>query len=234
MRKITFLFPFLFAILFLTSCKADKKTEEPMILEDNKIVSLPQPKTKGEISFEETVQQRRSQRSFSKQALTLEEVSQILWAAQGITDKEKNFRSAPSAGALYPLEIYLVVGEKGVEDLEPGVYHYNPEKHNIKKHKSGDIRINLTVAAFAQVWVKSAPVSLVISAVYERTTEKYGERGKQYVHMEAGHVGQNVYLQAESLNLGTVTIGAFSDNKVKQALNIEEEPLYIMPIGKPK
>lgn len=190
-----------------------------------KMISLPPPKTKGGVSLEEAIAKRRSERDFLDKPLNLTQLSQILWAA----------KSVPSAGALYPLELYLVVGKKGVENLEAGVYHYLPQKHSIKIHKRGDLRRDLAEAALGQYFLAEAPVSLVITADYERTTGKYGERGVRYVHIEVGHVGENVYLQAEALGLGTVVVGAFHDEEVTKILNLPptHKPLYLMPLGWP-
>jgi len=193
-------------------------------------VKLPAVRLVGQKSVEETLAARRSVRVYEETSLTLEEVAQLLWAAQGITS-EWGGRTAPSAGATYPLEIYVVVG--GVEELEAGVYRYLPDEHSVRRVNEGDLRDKLSSAALGQEWVRTAPVSLVIAASYERTTRQYGERGKRYVHMEVGHVGQNVYLQATSLDLDTVMVGAFDDAEVKELLGIEEEPLAIMPVGRP-
>ena len=195
-------------------------------------IKLPEPEKKGVYFFEEVVTKRRSRRDYSGEPLKLEEVSQVLWAAQGITDK-RGFRAVPSAGALYPLEVYMVVGN--VENLESGIYHYKPEKHLLIKNISGDKRLDLCGAAFSQASIKNAPISIIVCAVYARVTQKYSSRGQRYVHMEAGHAGQNIFLQAESLGLGTVPIGAFSDSEVKKILNLseEQEPLYIFPVGRP-
>ncbi|UCC91996.1 MAG: SagB/ThcOx family dehydrogenase [Candidatus Aenigmatarchaeota archaeon] len=189
-------------------------------------IKLPEPDYQG-IAVEEAIKSRRSRRSYSNESLSLGELSQLLWAAQGITSGYK--RAAPSAGATYPLEIYVVAGD--VEGLEPGVYHYIPSDHSIKMVSSGDKRSDLARSAMDQVWIQNAPAGLVFTAVYERTTGKYGERGIMYVHIEAGHAAQNVYLQSESLNLASVFVGAFSDDMVKQVLGIKNEPLGIMPIG---
>ncbi len=198
-------------------------------------ISLPDPRLKGEMSLEEAILNRRSRRDFGDSALALAEVSQILWAAQGITD-ETGLRAAPSAGALYPLDLYLVVGERGVEELEEGVYHYLPQSHSLQLTLAGDVRQTLARLSVEQMFIAEAPLSLLITAEYERTTKKYGERGVRYVHMEAGHVGQNVYLQAEALGLGTVTVGAFQDEEISQALDLPSSyrPLYVMPIGHPE
>ena len=197
-------------------------------------INFPQPKKDSDTSIEEALLNRRSIRDYKDELLSLEEVFQLLWAAQGITAPQWGGRTAPSAGALYPLEVYLVV--RKVENLEPGVYRYLPKEHKINKTLEGDVSTKLAEAALGQIFIKQAPVNLVISAVYSRTAVKYGERGVRYVHMEAGHAAQNVYLQAVSLNLGTVVVGGFEIEKVKEILNlpIEEEPLYIMPVGKIK
>lgn len=192
-------------------------------------VKLPKPKFKSPISVEEALGGRRSVRDYTKDSLTIDQISQLLWAAQGITAKWGG-RTAPSAGALYPLEIYLVAGE--VKGLEPGLYHYDPGEHAISQKKAGDLRKKLTQASLYQDEILRAPATLIITAVYERTAKKYGERSERYVHMEVGFAGENIYLQAESLNLGTVFIGAFDDDEVKKALEIDEEPLGIMPVGR--
>ncbi len=189
-------------------------------------------KEEGETSLKEVLEERRSVREYKAEAISLREVSAVVWAAQGITEKERGFRVAPSAGATYPLEVYLVAGD--VEDLDSGVYRFLPERETIKKVLEGEKRDELSQAALGQRSIKEAPASIVITAVYERTTTRYGERGVRYVHMEAGHVGQNIYLQCESLGLGTVAIGAFDDKDVQKVLHLpsEEVPLYIFPLGK--
>ncbi len=194
-------------------------------------LKLPEPSYKGSVSVEEALLLRRSIREYEAKPLALEQVSQILWAAQGITLPRYGFRTAPSAGATYPLEVYLVVKENGVKDLEPGIYHYLPRTHEIELVKSGDYSGDLMKAALDQEWVGAAAINLVIMAVNERTTRHYGDRGVRYVHMEVGHVGQNVYLQCISLGLACVVIGAFYDEEVKVIVGGLGEPLYIIPIG---
>lgn len=190
-------------------------------------VKLPKPKEKGSISIEETLNQRRSVRDYKRGFLNLEQISQLLWAASG---KNLYRRTFPSAGATYPLETYLVVGE--VEGLETGVYHYSFSNHSLEMTKRQDVRKTLSRSALGQEMIKEAPISLILAANYEKTTTHYGQRGIRYVHMEVGHVGQNVSLQAISLGLGTVMIGAFRDKEVQEVLGIKEEPLYIIPVGK--
>ncbi|MGQ9632309.1 MAG: SagB/ThcOx family dehydrogenase [bacterium] len=192
-------------------------------------IKLPPPRVRGDISLEEALSRRRSVREYSSLPLSLGEVSQILWSAQGITSPQ-GFRTAPSAGATYPMEVYLIASR--VDGLRPGVYRYSPRDHTLTMVAEGNLGRNLADAALGQFPISEAAANLVIAAIYERTTQRYRERGIRYVHMEAGHIAQNVYLQAEVLGLGTVCIGAFYDERVKALLGIEADPLYIMPIGK--
>jgi SagB-type dehydrogenase family enzyme len=191
-------------------------------------IKLPEPKYKGSVSVEEAISRRRSVREFSSKGITLEELSQILWAAQGITGEEWGYklRSVPSAGALYPIEIYVATGE--------GIYRYLPEKNSLEQVRKEDTRKALYEASLHQEFIKDAPVVIVIAAVFERTKSKYGERGTRYVYIEAGHVSQNIYLQCESLGLGAVAVGAFYDEAVQKVLKLprDHEPVYIMPIGR--
>lgn len=184
-------------------------------------------------TLEELLRQRRSVREYSKEPLTKEEVMKLLWAGQGIT-RPPRYRTAPSAGALYPLELYVVVGN--VTGLEPGVYKYDPVQNNIRLVKEGDVRQGLAMAALAQSWVVEGAIDIVIAAVYDRTKVKYGERGERYVHMEAGHAAQNICLQATALELGLVTVGAFDDSSVAKVVGLakDETPLYIIPVGRIK
>jgi len=193
----------------------------------SKEINLTKPNEKGLVSIEETLWRRRSVRDYKRKALHIDEVSQILWASSG---KNLNRRTAPSAGATYPLEVYLVAGE--VEGMEPGLYHYHGLRHSLEKLGEEDLRKRLCRSALEQRMIERAPVSIIIAADYSRTTAHYGQRGVRYVHMEVGHVGQNISLQAVALNLGTVMIGAFDDQEVKEVLGIKEEPLYIIPVGK--
>lgn len=194
-------------------------------------ITLPPPRTVSGTSLEAAILSRRSVRAYRKEPLALAELSQLLWAAQGITGAG-GLRTVPSAGALYPLEILVVAGE--VTDLVPGVYRYQPVGHTLSRIREGDVRKDLAGAALGQGAVEEAPGVLVITAVYGRTTGKYGERGIRYVQLEAGHSAQNVCLQATSLGLGTVTIGAFDDRGVSEVLGLDagEEPLYLMPVGR--
>ncbi|MFH1672413.1 MAG: SagB/ThcOx family dehydrogenase [Pseudomonadota bacterium] len=198
---------------------------------ESEIIRLPEPGYDSKTSVEKALLERRSVRDYKDVPLTLSEVGQLLWAAQGITDR-RGFRTAPSAGALYPLELYVVAGN--VNNLPDGIYKYRPYGHELMRVVEGDKRIELCNAALGQSPVRDAAAVIVFSAVYERTTGKYGQRGIQYVYMEVGHAAQNICLQTASLNLGTVTIGAFYDDTVKRILNMpeKEEPLYIIAVGR--
>lgn len=195
------------------------------------VIKLPEPGHQGEVSVGEALLERRSVRDYTAESLTIGEVSQLLWAAQGITDP-RGLRTAPSAGALYPLETYVVVGD--VVSLDEGVYRYEPAEHALVRVLNNDLRGELAGAALGQECVEKGAIDVVFTAVYERTTGKYGDRGIRYVHMEVGHAAQNLCLQAVALGLGTVTIGAFDDEMVKKVLNLpsSESPLYIMPVGR--
>lgn len=195
------------------------------------VVKLPQVNTQGSMSVETAIQLRRSVRHFDKSGLTLAEVGQLLWAAQGIT-LSAGLRAAPSAGALYPLEVDVLVSR--VEGLEAGVYRYVPKDHVLVRRIPGDRRESLCSAALGQRALSEAPAVIVISAVYERTTHKYGQRGIRYVLEEAGHAAQNVCLQAVALQLGSVHIGAFQDEDVARVLQLgeEEKPLVLLPVGR--
>ena len=197
------------------------------------IIKLPPPQLKGKVSLEETIAKRRSVRRYSAEPLTLFQLSQILWSAQGITGTGKS-RAAPSAGATYPLEIFAVIGKQTVEKLEAGIYHYEVDSHSLSLHLQGDFRQDLAQAARDQGFTADAPIDVVICAIYARTSYTYGRRGERYVHMEIGHVGENIHLQAAALGLATVEVGAFDDEGVRKILRVEEQikPLYIMPIGK--
>lgn len=195
------------------------------------IIQLPEPHYDSEASIEKALLKRRSVRSFRDEPLTLKETSQLLWSAQGVTNR-RSLRTAPSAGALYPLEVYMVAGNVG--ELSSGIYKYHPHSHELSKCEDGDKRQELFSFALRQGSVRAAPLVLVFAAVYERMTSKYGQRGIRYVHIEIGHAAQNVSLQAISLGLGTVMIGAFEDRGVKavMSLDADEDPLYIIPIGR--
>ncbi|CAB3289864.1 SagB-type dehydrogenase domain protein [Methanocaldococcus lauensis] len=183
-----------------------------------------------EIKLEDVLLKRRSIREYSSTPLTLKELSHLLFAAYGITDS-RGFKTVPSAGATYPLEIYVNV--RDVIGLEEGVYKYIPEKHSIVRILYEEVGQKLALASLKQMFIAVAPIVIIIAADFERTTRVYGDRGFRYVHMEVGHVAQNIYLMATSLGLGTVSVGAFYDNEIKNILGIDEYPLLLMPVGVP-
>jgi len=216
-----FIYIFIFAIVCLFQlCRCAQVSEG-----GGKVTALPDPELSGKKTLEETIASRRSVRSFSKKKVDEQQLGQLLWAAQGITDERRDFRSVPSAGALYPLEVFAVTAE--------GVYQYVPKGHSLRTIKEGDARGDLYKAALRQSSVRDAPLVIVIAADYSRTAGKYGGRSERYVHMEAGHAAQNIHLQAVALGLGSVPIGAFSDDTVSDVLLLPDKlaPLYIIPVG---
>jgi SagB-type dehydrogenase family enzyme len=196
-------------------------------------IALPEPRLDSTVAVEQALASRRSTREFAAEPLTLAAVSQLLWAAQGITDPD-GLRTAPSAGALYPLEVFLAAGD--VSGLRPGVYRYVPRDHRLVPGLPGDLRSRIAEAALDQEWIATAPAVIVFTAVYERTARKYRKRTGRYVHIEVGHAAQNVYLQAEALGLGTTMVGAFRDDELSRVLGLkkEEKPVGLLPVGKPR
>ncbi len=194
-------------------------------------IPLPEVRHGGEVSVEKALTDRRSVRHYTADPLTIEELSQLLWSGQGVTETMGGLRTAPSAGALYPLELYAVVGE--VSGLDPGLYRYAPVEHAVRRVSTDDLRAAVGDAASRERAIYAAPVTLVIAGVVERTAVKYGERARRYVHIEVGAAAQNISLQAESLALGTFLIGAFDDRLVKEALALpdDQEVFGIMPVG---
>lgn len=213
---------------------------------ESEIVQLPSPRYDSGTSVEKALNMRRSARSYSEEPLSLSDISQILWAAQGITRRtdalptkwnpkyewQGGNRTAPSAGALYPMELFLIAGKVG--GMPAAVYKYLPKTHSLKKVMNGDKRSQIYDVALKQSPIKEASALLMMTAVYERTAPKYGNRTERYVHMEAGFIGENVYLQTAALGIGTVMIGAFQDEGVRKVLDLpgDESPLAIMPLGK--
>ncbi|MBC7227346.1 MAG: SagB/ThcOx family dehydrogenase [Thermoflexales bacterium] len=192
-------------------------------------LQLPPPRLDGARSLEAVIAARRSVRSFTAQALTLEEIGQLLWAAQGITGSKEYLRAAPSAGGCCPLEFYVCWKE--------GIWRYQPQGHRLLLHRPEDVRAQLAEAAWNQRYLAQAPVVFAISAVFSRTTRRYGERGRfRYVPMDVGHAAQNLLLQAVALGLASVPVGAFDDAAVARVLALppEEEPLYMLPVGHPR
>jgi SagB-type dehydrogenase family enzyme len=197
------------------------------------MIDLPSPSLAAGAPLNEALAARRSTRSFSAAPLPLPSVAQLLWSAQGVTHPD-GLRTAPSAGALYPLELYLLAG--AVQDLEAGVYRYRPADHRLQPSVNGDLRAELADAALGQDWIREAPAALVIAGVYERTGRKYGARAQRYVHIETGHVAQNVLLQALALGLGGTPVGAFDDSALQRLLQLpaDQQPLLVIPLGVPR
>lgn len=196
------------------------------------VTALPRPRSESDVSVEEALARRRSIREFAPDALNLADAGGLLWAAQGMTGRYGR-RTAPSAGALYPLEIYLVAG--AVDELAPGVYHYSPRHHELETAAGGDQRARLATAALGQEWMAEASAVLVIAGDVGRTERKYGERAVRYMNMEVGAVAENIYLEATALDLGTAFVGAFHDRRVREVLDLpgDEWPLGLMPVGRP-
>ena len=217
-----------FVVIFIASCSSLENLPTLPETSMKERIELPTPILDGDISLEMTLLHRRSVREFTNENLELAEISQLLWAAQGITDP-RGYRTAPSAGALYPIELYVV--------SEEGVAHYDPWEHSLTMIKEGDLRRGLCNVALKQESIYEAPVTFVLTAVYERIEVKYGStRSPRYVHLEVGHAAQNLLLQAVSLGLGATPIGAFEDKRVQSILDLPEdhEPLYLIPVGRLK
>ena len=223
-----YIFYFLLAIMIfsLTESTAMHKSQKNI----SPSIALPAPDISLGIPLNSAMQLRRSYRQFATKPISLDILSQLLWSAQGI-NHPSGFRTVPSAGALFPLEIYIVVGN--VDDLPAGIYHFEPVSNSLHLVIEKDQRKQLALAAHGQNSINQAAITLVITGIIRRTEKKYGQRAKQYVHIEAGNASQNIYLQATSLKLGTVFIGAFSDKKVKRVLQLssDHEPLGLMPVG---
>jgi SagB-type dehydrogenase family enzyme len=197
----------------------------------SQLISLPDPILTGDVSVETALQKRRSVRSYAQEPLTLEDIAQLLWAAQGVTSR-KGFRTAPSAGALYPLEVYMA--GSNISGLEDGIYRYLPQQHKLSLVLRGDHRGQLSAAALGQSYVREAPATIIFTGISSRITGKYGSRGLQYMMMEAGHAAQNVCLQAVTRQIGVVPVGAFKEDQVRLILQLDnsELPLYLLPLGK--
>jgi len=218
------------AFFFVEKARARKVNGN---IQKGKRMKLPKPKINGEVSLETAIKRRRTVRSFTSRPLSLEQCSQLFWAAQGITEDRGFKRAAPSGGALYPMDIYAVVGENCVKGLKSGVYHYDPNGHAVSLVSEGDLRNKVASAALSQIWIATAPLNILITAEYYRITGKYGKRGFRYAIIEAGHIGQNILLQSEAMGLGAGVVGAFKDKKIGQVINIPSsyEPLLILPVG---
>lgn len=190
--------------------------------------ALPPFRSTGTTSLEECLARRRSVREFAREALSEQEISQLAWAAQGITEPLEGLRTAPSAGALYPLQVYLV--------RRDGAFRYLPQGHALERVADGDRRGPLAAAALAQDWIASAPLVVVIAATFGRLRRRYGDRAERYACLEAGHVAQNIHLEAVSLGLASVPVGAFEDDRVAGVLELRsgEHPLYLIAVGRPR
>jgi len=200
---------------------------------DSKVIKLPKP-VYHRITLEESIEKRRSVRNYSDKLLTLSQLSQLLFSAQGITGKlyDQPLRTAPSAGAPYPIEIYVIAND--VEGMTCGIYHYAVRNHSLELVKSGDFRKELTAAGLEQEMLGDADVTFILSAVFDRVRHKYGERGFRYAYIEAEHISQNIYLQAVSLGLGSVSVGAFLDEEINKLIGIDgrtEAVIYIHAVG---
>ena len=216
-------------LLVLMSCQAARPAQQPPVGNPPATAlggRLPPPVETGTVSLEQVLRRRRSVRQYDARLLSTQEISQLLWSAQGITSPE-GLRTAPSAGALYPLELYVATAD--------GLFHYEPAGHRLTRRSGGDSRPAMQQAAFHQEAVGQAPAVFVIAGVYARTASKYGTRAERYVILEAGHAAQNLLLQAVALGLGAVPIGAFDDAGIRQALDLpsEYQPLYLIPVGHP-
>jgi SagB-type dehydrogenase family enzyme len=187
------------------------------------MIKLPAPDF-TKMPIEECMAERRSIRSYHDKDLSLQQVSNILWAAQGITEGRREFRTVPSAGATYPLEVFVA--------KKDGLYRYLPVSHAIRSELDRDLRKDIAKAALNQAFIAQAGMVVIITAIFERTAMRYGDRAARYVYMEAGHCAQNIHLEAVAMGLGSVPVGAFSDNELRRVLGLKrEEPLYIIPVG---
>jgi SagB-type dehydrogenase family enzyme len=211
-------------VLLLSLCHATEGEE----VHTPKVLELPKPMLDGELSVEGALAERRSVRTYSERQPTRAELGQLLWAAQGVNGSLRE-RTNASAGALFPLDLFVVVGR--IDGVGQGLYHYRPDGHEIELVREGDVRPELSAAALGQNWVREAPAVLVIGGVVERTAVKYGERARRYVLIEVGSVAQSVSLQCEALGLGTVAVGAFRDEQVQAIIGDDVEPFLLMPVG---
>ena len=215
----------LIGVVLIVGCAAESSVSGGVeVIEP---IDLPEPDVTGGGALTDALAQRRSVREFQSTSLSLEELSQLLWAAQGITS-ETGQRTAPSAGATYPLEVYVAT--------EQGFYHYHPALHQLESTSNNDLRADLAHAALSQESVEKAPAVFVLTAVLARTEERYGDRAERYVNIEIGHAAQNLHLQAVALGLGSVPVGAFDDGAVSGVLDLPADrvPLYLIPVGYPE
>jgi len=213
------------ASFLLAACGGDRSAPQRTPIG---VVPLPPAALTGDRALEAVLAARRSLREFSDRPLELGEIGQLAWAAQGVTDPDGK-RTSPSAGALYPLELYVVTGS--------GLFRYLPSEHALEQLAEGDLRPQLHEACNGQDPVLRSPAVFVLTGVYERTTQAYdGPRACVYVHVEVGHAAQNLLLQATALGLGAVPMGGFDPGGVRRVLSLPrwEEPLYVLPTGAPR
>jgi SagB-type dehydrogenase family enzyme len=220
------------AVLPFRTDNASAKGKKPFGKKET-VMNLDPPAQDGTVSLERAIKQRRTVRSFGNMPISKRQFSQILWSAQGITEDGGFKRASPSGGALYPADIYAVVGNNCIEDLVAGVYYYQPMNHSVTKIAEGDRRNDLAIASLSQMWMAGAPLLFVITAEYRRITCKYGDRGIRYALMEIGHISQNIFLQCQTLGLSAGIVGAFDDGKVARSVGAykNHEPLIILPVG---
>jgi SagB-type dehydrogenase family enzyme len=195
-------------------------------------IKLPPPAKKGTVSVEEALQGRRSTRRFGDRSLTMTQISQLLWAADGINNPQGK-RTAPSGKAAYPMDLYLVAGERGVNGLAPGIYQYQVADHALVLVARGDFRKAVARACNSQAWIAEAPAIVVITGDYKRSEAKNGAKGPLYTHIEAGLIAQNVFLQAGALGLGAGVAGGMNDQVLAQAVKASpnDVPFLVMPVG---
>jgi SagB-type dehydrogenase family enzyme len=195
-------------------------------------IKLPAPATKGTVSVEEALQNRRSTRRFANRSLELGQISQLLWAADGVNNPQGK-RTAPSGRATYPMDLYLVAGERGVTGLGPGIYHYNVADQALEPVAKGEFRPAVAKACNSQAWMTEAPVIFVISGDYKRSEVKNGAKAPLFTHIEAGLIAQNLFLQVEALGLGAGIAGGMNDQALGQALKLPQAniPFLVMPVG---
>jgi len=225
MSKATFSFRIICYSLYLIILAA---TGGSLMAQDANTLQLPEPDLAGEVTLEQCLGERRSHREFSGNPLTLEQLSQVLWAAQGIT-ADWGARTAPSAGGLFPLVLYVAV--EGIEGIDNGVWMYDPETHSLTMSVEGDLLGDIAEAAVSQMWMADASAILVITAIPAITEARYADRSMRYIDNEVGGVCQNVYLQCEALSLGTCAVGAMYDDQVATIVSTEASVRLLMPIG---
>ncbi len=205
--------------------------------ENNEAMSIQLPKIKISLSkpFSRLLQERQSVRKFKSKKLSKNQISALLWAAIGkkVDAISSASRTVPSAGARYPIEVYLYIKDTGVKDLEPGLYHYFSDAHSLSLLPGVIEGRKIISSCWDQGFILAAPVVVIVAANFEKTTSHYGKRGERYVYIDAGHVAQNLYLMATQLGLATVEVGAFDDFKLAECLKLPKplKPILIMPVG---